>query len=204
MSVKAGVQAIIMKISEDAQQHGDERYSQIKCAIDHEIESENVIYQEESDKQREVLRKHNEHEYARRLEYQRSRLNRELLVYQHELASEIFAVATEKLKNISDDAFLTLFRAALRGLSGNFTLQFGALSQGKLNERAIEKAVSANTGLTLTGNPKLIPNRSGFVLRDDRVEYSFLFEDMVEDMKGDRVAAIINEVFGDTRDWMFT
>jgi len=203
MSVKAGVQAIIMKISEDAQQHGDERYSQIKCAIDHEIESENVIYQEESDKQREVLRKHNEHEYARRLEYQRSRLNRELLVYQHELTDEIFDMVVAQLRDVPNDEFAEMFKSAVKWLKGSYTLHLGALSEGKLGSRDIEGAVGETEGLAISLSPDTIPNKSGFLLRDDNVEYNHIFEELIEDVKKDNAAAIIKEVFGNSSDWMF-
>jgi len=192
-----------MKINEDADQHGGERYAQIKSAIDQEIDGENALYREDSNKQHEVLKKHNEHEYARRLEYQRSRLNRELLVYQHELTDEIFDMAVVKLRSVSDDEFSMMFKTAVKGMKGSYTLYLGALSEGKLNSRALADTAAENEGLDITLSPETIVQKSGFVLRDNRVEYDHLFEDLVEDMKSERTAAIMKEVFGDSRDWMF-
>ena len=201
--MKAGIQAIIMKISEDADQHGSERYAQIKEAIDREIGDENSIYRDESKKQREVLKKHNEHEYSRRLEYLRSRMNRELLIYQHELIGEIFNMAVEKLKHVSDDEFTGMFMSAAKGLEGRYTLYLGELSKGRLDSAALKGALGANAGLDIEISPETIPKKSGFVLSNDRVEYDHLFENLVEDMKSERIAAIMKDVFGNSADWMF-
>ena len=201
--MKAGIQAIIMKINEDADQQGVERFMQLKNAVDRDIGDENTQYREESDKQHEVLKKHNEHEYARRLEYQRSRLNRELLIYQHELTSEIFDIAVDKLRRVTNDEFATMFKAAVTGLKGSYVLRLGALSEGKLEGRAIEEAMGENIGLDIALSSETIPHRSGFTLRDARVEYDHLFEDLVEDIKGRQAAAIMKDIFGNSGDWMF-
>ena len=201
--MKSGTQAIIMKINEDAQQHGHERYMQIKEAIDQEIDDENLIYHEDADKQREVLRKHSEHEYARRLEYQRSRLNREMLVYQHELTNEIFDMAVAKLRDLSEKEFFEMLSSALKGLTGNFVLHLGELSRGKLDEYALEKVTEDNAGLEIVLCPATMPDKSGFVIRNERVEYDHLFENLVEDIKSRRTAEIMREVFGNSGDWMF-
>jgi len=201
--VKSGTQAIIMRINEDAQQHGHERYMQIKEAIDQEIDDENLIYHEDADKQREVLRKHSEHEYARRLEYQRSRLNREMLVYQHELTNEIFDMAVAKLRDLSEKEFFEMLSSALKGLTGSFVLHLGELSRGKLDEYALEKVTEDNAGLEIVLCPATMPDKSGFVIRNGRVEYDHLFENLVEDIKSRRTAEIMREVFGNSGDWMF-
>ena len=201
--MKAGIQAIIMKIHEDAQQHGQERYAQIKGAIDQEIEAENALYNEESDKQHQVLRKHNEHEYSRRLEYQRSRLNRELLIFQHELANEVFDMAVAKLRDVSNDEFSNMIKTAVRGLQGRYVMYLGALSGSKLDESSLKEVMEENSALEIVLCPKTIPQKSGFVLSDERVEYNHLFEDLVEDIKKERTASIMKEIFGNSTDWMF-
>lgn len=201
--MKAGIQAIALKIKEDAEQHGSERYSLQKNAVDREIDGENAMYRDEADKQREVLRKHNEHEYARRLEYQRSRLNRELLIYQHELTSEIFDMTVTKLKDVAVEEFSIMFKAAVAGLKGSYTMHLGALSEGKLSGRALGEAMGENVGLDIALSSETIPNRSGFILRSDRVEYDHLFEDLVDDMKSRQMASLMKEIFGNSGDWMF-
>jgi len=201
--MKAGVQAIIKKIREDAQQHGSERYLHIKNTIDSEIDAENAVRHEETEKEHMVIRRHNEHEYARRLEYQRSRLNRELLEYQHALADEIFDMAVAKLKEVTNDEFAGMLKTAVKGLKGSYIMYLGALSEGKLDSCAMDEAMEENAGLKIVLSSEKIPERSGFVLRDDRVEYDHLFEDLVGDMKSERTAVILKEIFGNTSDWMF-
>jgi len=202
--MKAGIQAIIMKINEEAGQHSSERYAQIKSSIDREIDEELALFTADSDKQRDVLDKHNQHEHARRLEYQRSRLNRELLLYQQQLTDEIFNMAVDKLKNLPDADFQKMFMTAVSGLEGSFTLHLGALSERRLGPGVIDEAMRLNKGLKVALSPETIPLKSGFIIRDSRVEYNHMFEDLVEDMKSSHAAAIMKEVFGNSGDWMFS
>ena len=97
-----------------------------------------------------------------------------------------------------------MFQAAVKGLKGSYTLHPGELSEGKLDGRALGSAMGDNVGLDLALSSETIPGKSGFVLRDDRVEYNHLFEDLVEDMKGSQEASIMKEIFGNSGDWMFT
>jgi len=193
-----------MKISDDAQEHSSERYSQITGAIDSEVDGIIAVFREEQNKQRDVLLKHNEHEYARRLEYQRSRLNRELLLYQNELTDEIFDIAVAKLREVTNDEFTMMFKSTVKWLTGSYMLHLGAMSEGKLNDRALEEAMGETEGLFIKLSPETIPCKSGFALRNDNVELNFIFEDVIEDVKKDNAAAIMKEVFGNSADWMFT
>jgi DNA gyrase/topoisomerase IV subunit A len=202
--MRAGLQAIIMKISEDAQQYGNERYSQIKNAIDSDIDAENKVYQEEFNKQREILRRHNKHEYMRRLEYQRSRLNRDLLLYQNGLIDEICEMAVAKLRNASSYEFTVMFKSAVKRLYGSYILHLGELSIGKLDDNAIGDAMKETEGLSISLSSEAIAGKSGFALRNENVEFNNIFEDLIEDVKKNNAAAIIKEVFGSSGDWMFT
>ena len=192
-----GVQAIIQKINSDAEQHGNERYTQLTNDIDDEINKENAFYREEFDKRREMLIKHNEFEYMRLHERLSSRLHRELLTYQRDLLDEIFEMAIYKLRNASKIEFSDMFKAAVNGLEGSYILYIGALSEGRIDTRTIEETVKENKGLDITLDAMTIANKSGFVLADDRVEYNCLFEDLIEDKKIEQAAAVLKEVFLD-------
>ena len=199
--MKEGIQTIIQKINMDAQQHSSEYYEQKKNNIDKEISSENIIYLNDFSKKREILMKNNELEYAHMLERVKSRLNHDILTYQHKLMDEIFYAAVKKLRNISKNEFLDMFKAAINKLSGNFILYLGELSKDMIDADEIKKAVKEKperkTGLSIDLSDENIPGKSGFVFRDGRVEYNCLFEDLIEDKKNSRTAAILKEVFGE-------
>ena len=159
-----------------------------------------------------MLEKHNELEYARLFERMNSRLNREILTYQHNLIDEIFDMAALKLRNASKDEFTDMFKAAVKELSrnsngdnsggnnprgGSFTLYLGERSKGKLDKTEIENNNININDITIALSDEFIPKKSGFVLRDDRVEYNCLFEDLIEDKKTGQSASILKEVFGD-------
>ena len=195
--MKEGIHAIIQKISIDAQEHSDEYRKQKITGADEEINSENTAYLDELAKRREILKKTNEHEYDRMAERMVSRLNREILTYQHNLIDEIFDMAVSKLRDVSEKEFSDMFKSAVKGLTGNFTLQFGELSKNKLDIKEIKRVVKENNGLDIVLSDETISQKSGFVLRDQRVEYNCLFEDLIEDKKNEQTALILKEVFGD-------
>lgn len=194
--MKAGIQSIIDNISLDAERRKSERYAQIADAVDGEIEKENAVFLEELEKRREQLIKNNELELARRQERIKSRFHREVLVYQNELTDSIFDMAVNKLRGISKEVFQEMVLGSLNGLSGAFTLKLGSLSADWLEAATIEKAAQMNEALNVSVSEETVPNKSGFILTDDRVEYNCLFEDLIEDKKSELTADILHEVFG--------
>ncbi|MCL1795030.1 MAG: hypothetical protein FWG34_14340 [Oscillospiraceae bacterium] len=196
--MKEGIQAIIQKINADAEQHASARYMQIKNEIDENAAEEIRIYSDELAKRREMLKKHGEHEYARQIERISSRLNREVLTYQHGLIDEIFDMAAEKLKNIPKEELLGMFKSVIKDLKGRYRLHPGELSKGKLGEKDIKKAIeeSGNADIEVISSGEAIPHKSGFVLSDERLEYNCLFEDLIQDKKNGQTAPIMKEVFG--------
>jgi hypothetical protein len=193
--LKTGIHSIIQKIQTDAELHSGERYEQIKIDIDRLIESDNEFYTDDYNKRREVLRKHNEIEYSRLIERLHSRLNREILTYQHYLIDEIFNMAVSKLITISESEFSRIFISAVRGLKGKFTVHIGEFSKGKLNKETIRKAEMENEGLSIVLSDSVVPLKSGFILRDDRIENNCLFEDLIADIKNEQMATVLKEVF---------
>ena|GEM_PF-1244173 len=199
--MKVGLHAIIEKIHEDAARDSEARFAQIAGDVDCEIGEEQTRYCEETDKQHEILQKRNAHEYAYRIENQRARLNRQLMAYQRKLTEDIFAQAAAKLQHVSDEVFHRVFCLAAKGLSGSYVLTLGELSAGKISGEVIAQAMKENQNLHISLAAETIERKSGFTLSDDRVEYNCLFEDLAEDLKNERMAAIIQEVFGDSADW---
>jgi len=190
------VNAIIQKIKADAERDGAERYAQIRDRIDSEAGREDAEYRRELEKRRDSLIKANEREFARGAERVASRVGIESLNYRHELVGEIFGAALAKLNGMTDAEFAGLLKGAVRGMTGTFGLHLGELSEGRLDEAAIGGAVKGNEGLSVTLKPEPIPGKNGFLLTDGRVEYSMLFEDLVEDLRRERAAWVFDEVFG--------
>jgi vacuolar-type H+-ATPase subunit E/Vma4 len=194
---EAGVQAIIQKIRIDAEEHSNERSLQIKSECDEAINEENALFSEEYQQRREGLLAHNEHEYDVLLARLNSRFNRELSVYRHSLVGEIFEKAAAKLKAASDEEFAGMFLLLARGIKGDFTLNMGENSVGKIDSKTLAKAMADNTALRVTLSSETIPYKSGFLLSDERVEYNCLFEDIIENQKNEQTALILKEIFGE-------
>ena len=192
-----GIQRIIQHIDSDAIEHAHDRLAQLKAAEDREISLENAAVQLELEQRRDVVLAQNEAELRHRLERHSRRLNRSLLTYRRELLNEIFEMAVRELSDISEKEYAEIFIAATRDLSGSFTLYVGEYSREKLGAANITQARVLNKRLSIALSPDYIPNRSGFIIKDDRVEYNYLFEDLIEDKKSEQAALILKEVFED-------
>ena len=196
--MKAGIQAIIQKIGTDAARRSSELYERAISEIDEKYDSETQIYLDEFSRQREALNKHGEHEREMANERLRSRQSREILTYKRILVDKIFALAAAKLRAMSKNEFFLVFKSAIKALGGRYNLSLGEFSAGMLDPEQIGEAAQEAGGeaqIALCGEP--VAGKSGFVLWDDRVEYSCLFEDLVEDLKNELSAKVRKEVFGD-------
>jgi len=190
-----GIHSIIQKIHTDAESHSAGLCERIRDDADKEISLEQALQSEEIGKRKQALLKQNELEYGRLQERLSSRLHRELLSYRHELLNEIFDLAVEKLKSASAAEYAKMFSAAVKGLTGRFTLYLGEYSVGKLTARDAGKAAAENSGLSIKFSHEVVLRKSGFSLRDEKVEYSCLFEDLIKDKKGAQAARLLREVF---------
>ena len=190
-----GISAIIRQIDSDATRHSGDRLDHMKAAIDREIERENALIRADIEQRRDILLTNSKHEMRHRLERYSRRLNRELLTYRRELLNELFDMAVRKLSSISEEEYSDVFLSAIKDLSGCFTLYIGEYSQDKLRTQTIENAVKALPGLEIKISPDVVAQKSGFVIMDSRVEYNYLFEDFIEDMKSEQAAKILKEVF---------
>ena len=197
MSMNEGIAAIIRRIDEDSAEHSENELVSMKVSLDREIEREDALYIADLEQRREVLLANNRQNLRHRLERYSRRLNRGLLTYRRALLDEIFDMAAAKLSRISEEEYSEIFMAATRDLNGCFTLRLGELSADKLGPRIVEYAMKLNPDLDIIISPDAIPGKSGFVIVDGRVEYSYLFEDLMEDKKSEQSAMILKEVFED-------
>jgi vacuolar-type H+-ATPase subunit E/Vma4 len=194
---EAGIHAIIHKIRADAEEHGNECFTRIKSDSDRDFVRERDFLAGDYEKRRDILQNHNKHEYDLLIDRMKNRYSRELLTYRRVLIDGIFDRAAAKLRDVSEEELGNMLVSAVAGLKGDFTLRVGEHSAGRLSAAKIGEAIGRGEGLSITLHPEAINDKSGFVLNDGRVEYNCLFEDLIEDMKGLKMNAIMGEVFGD-------
>ncbi|MCL2548340.1 MAG: hypothetical protein FWE76_04150 [Symbiobacteriaceae bacterium] len=193
--MKYGIQLIANRISEEAEAHNRERYEQIRSSIDEVIQRENSFYEESYQKRRELVLRQNELEYTRLLDHLKARFSREIMAYEHGLIDGIFALAVQKLIEAPAADFMSLFLSAIAGLSGSYTLYIGELSRHKFSTSEAVRAIAAAENLQISISSEPVFGKSGFLLRNERVEYNCLFEDLIEELRAVQSAQILKEVF---------
>jgi len=195
--MKAAIQTIINRINEEAQRDSEARFEELQNNIEETIARENEFVRENLLKRRELVIRHNEQEYVRLLEHLSSRYSRDILAYQHTLVDEIFTLAVEKLIAAPAEELLSLIADSVKTLQGKFTLYLGELSASKVDRSRVAAALGEHPGLEIVIHDEVIWSKSGFLLRNDQVEYNSLFEDLVEDKRNEQSALILKEVFAD-------
>ena len=197
MSVKEMGQVIIHKIHEETRKDSAEFIKKRKASAEAVLVSQTEKYHHEYEKQRQLLQKQKDRELEEAVERRSSALNRELLNYLQQLYHEIFELAVEKLRAVSDEEFHSLLEHAIIDVRGDFVLYLGELTKDKLKTDDFARIVSAKEGLNMTLCPDTIPNKSGFLFADESIEYNCLFEDLMEEKKDEQAASILKEVFFD-------
>lgn len=192
--MRAGVNAIIQKIHEDAESLAAERLRGLTGEIDRHFDEEMNAHRRELARHCESLTKQKQRELEVSLERKRNSLERDLLAYQHQLLDDLFGMVVRELRDMPQADFVRLFEAAVRGLTGEYELQLGEHSAGRLSEADIGRACGDQLAIRLAGGTR--PGRSGFLLLSPNVEYNCFFEDIVADLKERRAAMVLKEVFG--------
>lgn len=186
---------IIQLIHSDFQLESNEIVEKAKEEAESLYNEEWNGYQQEYTKRKEKLQKHASSELEIIAERKAQRLHRELLTYKNELLNEIFNKAAEKLNNLGKEQFQDYFNSAIdtAKLSGTFKLFIGEHSKNKVDQNMLNNVENSELKLILQNT--YIPNKGGFLINNEKVEYNFLFEDLLEDIKRTSGAKIAKEVF---------
>ena len=97
------------------------------------------------------------------------------------ILDELFAEAYAQLTQLPAADFDKFVIMGLQkaALSGRAELILGADSQHYATKRAVASWQAVLPELALTISPQTLPNQSGFVLRQDYLEFNFLFADLL-------------------------
>lgn len=108
---------------------------------------------------------------------------------------EVFKEALFAMEQWDETEFQRFLLAVLRQFKEiqNLELVLGEKSVEKVSESCIEKVAQEGIAVTLTA--ETINKKAGFVLRNKGIEYNYLFEDLIAELKNQLVPSVSKKLF---------
>jgi len=125
-----------------------------------------------------------------------SALRRARTQYAGELVEQLFSEAAEALGAMSGGDFLVFYKNALSSLplKGAYTVKLGEKSARRLTDKELKALNIAAGDYTVSVSGETVPGEGGFILDQPPVELSFLFSDLLKELKSQESAGLIKRL----------
>ena len=126
------------------------------------------------------------------------KLKRERTMFATAQIDQLFSEALNTLCVLNPDEFLSFYHSCFSNLklSGRYEVVLGALSAKGLPEDMKSRLKVKNEQFSVTVFSETIPDQGGFVLRKSPVEFSFLFSDLLSEIKQKEEPVLFNQLLG--------
>ncbi len=188
------LEELVKYVGERAEREAEE----IRSRADAEFEKTKSTAVLESEKRLSEQEKLLEDDLDKRIaEFKRqesAKASRRATDYAAALSEKVFVLAEERLSGLDREKFAEYFRVSVSGLSlkGEYDVVLGENSKGKLDPSDV-KACCAD-GLELRLADRYVKDSGGFVIVSGKVEYSFLFSDLLGELKKTEQPLLISKI----------
>lgn len=122
--------------------------------------------------------------------------NKEKTQFALKLIGQLFVETENELCEMPPDSFLKFFRSSLERLNlrGDYQVILGGITAQKLSDEQ-RRALEIKTDMySISIAGKMIPNQGGFILEQPPIEYSFLFADMLNEIRQKESSALLKRL----------
>jgi len=136
-----------------------------------------------------------EKEYAIKKNTLEIQKRNQILSAKQNVLSKVIVDAKEKMDTLDSTTFQTFVVGVLQQFRNEkaVTLTFGEKSANLVDADWIQK--NGPKELTVHVSSETIPNKSGFIVEKDGIDYNFIFDTLVDEVKSDILSDISNELF---------
>lgn len=188
------LQKLRESILQKAHQEGQAQFDKAKEELEQEFQSKLQAQLHEKEGIRTV-QLNREKQRLQRMEHQV--LNQERqgnLNSRQALMDQLFAGAVQKMEAWDNQSILEFTRAILNQFNDKeLQLVFGDKTKTILTANELASLTDQFSNISIVD--EVIPNQSGFVLKDQRIDYNFLFEQLVDSVRNDLSADLAQQVF---------
>lgn len=156
----------------------------------------NRQYESMFKEQKELLEKNSGQRIKNAIIQHEAKLKKERTRYATELINMLFDEAEEKLYGMNFDSFFDFYRISIGSLtlSGDYEVILGDKTAIKIPDDMKQSLTVKEASFSIFISEKTIPEQGGFLLSKPPVEYSFLFSDLLSEIKEKEVPVLLKKL----------
>ena len=126
------------------------------------------------------------------------KLNKEKTQFALELIDQLFAETETRLSEMPSDSFLEFFQNSTSNLqlTGKYYVTLGQITAQNLSNEEKKRLEIETDKYSLCVTNKTAPNQGGFILGQFPIEFSFLFKDLLSEIKKKESPALLKQLMG--------
>lgn len=172
-----------------------QKVEQAKVEAEKDIEASQAAEVAARKQQKEAVKEKVEKEYNIKTNTLKIKKRDKILSAKQNILNKIFVDANHNLNNLDEETFQTFVIKVLRRFENEkkVTLIFGEESKNLVSAAWVK--ANAPQSLVVHVSDDSIPNKSGLIVEKDGIDYNFIFDTLVEEIKSDVLSEISNELF---------
>lgn len=181
-------------ILQKAHQEGQAQFDKANEELEQEFQTKLKVQLHEKESMRNV-QLNREKQRLSRLEHQVLNQERQgSLNSRQALMDQLFAGAVQKMEAWDNQIFLEFTRSILTQFKDKeLQVVFGEKSRNQLSSTELQSLLEQFPKLTIAD--ETVSGQSGFVVKDQRVDYNFMFDQLVDSVRSDLSADLAQQVF---------
>lgn len=160
-----------------------------------EIQAASARAEQEKQEQKAVIDEELQQEYTIRKNTLDVQKRNDVLAHKQQILSKILADTKEQLKQVDQETFRTFLSDVLKQFEGQgeVGLVLGEQTQGLVDQDWLSQQNFSDLRITL--NDETEQNEAGVIVQKDGIDYNFLFDELVDDMRTNLLPEISKELF---------
>lgn len=183
-------ESILQKAHQEGQAQFDKANEELEQEFQLKLKAE--LHEKESVRNVQLNR---EKQRLSRLEHQVLNQERQgSLNSRQALMDQLFAGAVQKMETWDNQTFLEFTRSILNQFKDKeLQLIFGEKTRSLLTTKELQSLLDQFQNLTIA--EETVSGQSGFIVKDQRVDYNFMFDQLVDSVRNDLSADLAQQVF---------
>lgn len=148
--------------------------------------------------QKEQMEKLSHKRSENALRQHREKLNKEITQFALKLIDQLFIETENELCKMSSDSFLKFFKNSIVDLqlTGKYYVILGQITAQKFYGEERKELEIKTDKYSICITDKTVPNQGGFILEQSPIEFSFLFKDLLSEIKKKESPALLKQLMG--------
>ena len=174
--------ALSEQILSRIKQSGEERIAKQEVELAKKLEDSRLHLVEQQKQRKNTILLASEADYNRQLQSLQNKKRNNILKEKQMILGSVYQAVIEKMKAWDDETFQQFTESVLNQFDGvAFTMTVGEHSKAHFTEAF--KLYLNNRYSQMTISEETVPNKAGFIVEVDGIDYNFFFEQLIMEIK---------------------